>query len=61
MPSDFEMEALKAQALTARTFVIKRMVNGAVLPNKADVTDTVDTQVYYSLADLKKKQWGAKL
>lgn len=57
MPSDFEMEALKAQALTARTFVVKRMINGAVLPNKADVTDTVDTQVYSSLADLKK-QWG---
>lgn len=57
MPSDFEMEALKAQALTARTFVVKRMINGAVLPNKADVTDTVDTQVYFSLADLKK-QWG---
>lgn len=57
MPADFEMEALKAQALTARTFVVKRMISGAVLPNKADVTDTIDTQVYYSLSDLQK-QWG---
>ncbi|MFD3446656.1 stage II sporulation protein D [Microbacteriaceae bacterium 4G12] len=57
MPTNFEMEALKAQALTARTFVVKRMVSGEVLANKANVTDTVDMQVYKSLQELKSS-WG---
>jgi stage II sporulation protein D len=57
MPANFEMEALKAQALTARTFVVKRMLAGEELPNKANVTDTIDNQVYKSDAELKKL-WG---
>lgn len=57
MPANFEMEALKAQALTARTFVVKRMLSEQRLQNKADVTDTVDNQVYKSKAELKE-QWG---
>ncbi|HDX9587185.1 TPA: stage II sporulation protein D [Bacillus pseudomycoides] len=57
MPANFEMEALKAQALTARTFVVKRMLSGQKLQNKADVTDTVENQVYKSKAELKE-QWG---
>ncbi|WP_028401630.1 stage II sporulation protein D [Ectobacillus panaciterrae] len=57
MPANFEMEALKAQALTARTFVIKRMLAGEQLPNKANVTDTVDNQVYKNDTELKKL-WG---
>lgn len=57
MPTNFEMEALKAQALTARTFVVKRMLSEQKLQNKADVTDTVENQVYKSKAELKE-QWG---
>ncbi|MGG0237447.1 stage II sporulation protein D [Bacillus rhizoplanae] len=57
MPANFEMEALKAQALTARTFVVKRMLSGQKLQNKADVTDTVENQVYKSKEELKE-QWG---
>ncbi|MFX3627782.1 MAG: stage II sporulation protein D, partial [Ectobacillus sp.] len=57
MPADFELEALKAQALTARTFVVKRMLKGEALPNKADVTDTVENQVYKNEAELKQL-WG---
>ncbi|MFC5775815.1 stage II sporulation protein D [Ectobacillus antri] len=55
MPADFELEALKAQALTARTFVVKRMLTGA--KNEAHVTDTVDNQVYKNNAELQKL-WG---
>ncbi|UOY91180.1 stage II sporulation protein D [Ectobacillus sp. JY-23] len=55
MPADFELEALKAQALTARTFVVKRMLAGT--GNEAHVTDTVDNQVYKNNAELQKL-WG---
>ena len=44
MPIDFELEALKAQAVAARSYVMKQMERGA---NKEyDVVDTVMNQVY---------------
>ncbi|EDL63090.1 stage II sporulation protein D [Bacillus sp. SG-1] len=59
MPADFEIEALKAQALTARTFIVNQMMNkDANLPEGADVTDTVTHQVYKNIAELQQ-QWGA--
>ena len=58
MPSDFNMEALKAQALTARTFVVTKLKNpSANLPEQAVVTDTIQDQVYKDEAQLKKA-WG---
>lgn len=57
MPASFEIEALKAQALTARTFVVQRMLSGKKQKNNADVTDTVDNQVYKSKEELKQL-WG---
>ncbi|MDF2607928.1 MAG: stage sporulation protein [Bacillales bacterium] len=60
MPADFELEALKAQALTARTFIMKRMKGpqDSNLPGGAIVSDTVDHQVYKNKDELKKI-WGA--
>ncbi len=58
MPSDFNLEALKAQALTARTFVVTKLKNpSANLPDQAVVTDTIQDQVYKDQAQLKKA-WG---
>ncbi|KFN02357.1 stage II sporulation protein D [Bacillus clarus] len=57
MNVSFEVEALKAQALAARTFVVQRMLSGSKKDN-ADVTDTVKDQVYKSKDELKK-QWGS--
>lgn len=59
MPADFELEALKAQALTARTYIVKVLQTkaGSQLPGGANVTDTVNHQVYHSSAELKT-QWG---
>lgn len=56
MPRDFEKEALKAQALTARTYIVNQMLNGnnAELPGGALVTDTENHQVYKSDEELKK-------
>ncbi|WP_019243171.1 MULTISPECIES: stage II sporulation protein D [Bacillus] len=58
MPANFELEALKAQALAARTYIINQMLYGGNNNlNGADVTDTVKYQVYTDDAELKKK-WG---
>ncbi|MBO9130042.1 stage II sporulation protein D [Bacillus sp. 165] len=58
MPADFELEALKAQALTARTFIVKTMLNeqGGV-PDQANISDTINDQVFKNEEELKK-QWG---
>lgn len=57
MPAKFELEALKAQALTARTYYVKQMVGGATtgLPNGAHVTDTTAHQVYLNKEELKRE------
>jgi stage II sporulation protein D len=59
MPAEFELEALKAQALTARTYIVKQMINdqSISLPKGANVTDTVMHQVYHSDEELKQL-WG---
>lgn len=56
MPRDFEKEALKAQALTARTYIVNQMLKGnkPELPGGALVTDTENHQVYKSDEELKK-------
>jgi stage II sporulation protein D len=53
MPANFEPEALRAQAMAARTYIYSRVKN-----KEATVTDTVKDQVYATDAKLKKK-WGA--
>jgi len=60
MPAAFELEALKAQALTARTYIIRHMLSPEKLevPDGALVTDTVQHQVYKSEEELRKI-WGA--
>lgn len=52
MPGEFEPEALKAQALTARTFIVNHMVSQDK-SDKSDVTDTVSDQVYHSKQELR--------
>lgn len=55
MPVSFEVEALKAQAVAARTYVMKRLVNNK--NNDYDIIDTTLNQVYLDNDELKKK-WG---
>ncbi|MGZ7446169.1 stage II sporulation protein D, partial [Paenibacillus sp. TH7-28] len=55
MPADFELAALKAQAIAARTFIVRRLAAGdtsGVPAGDADVTDTVGHQVYLSRSAL---------
>lgn len=59
MPAEFKEEALKAQALTARTYIVKRLLSKDTLgvPKGAQVTDTQIHQVYMSDDELRR-DWG---
>ncbi|MCQ6274636.1 stage II sporulation protein D [Bacillus sp. V3B] len=59
MPADFAKEALKAQSLTARTYIVKQMMSDQKLdlPKDANVADTEFYQVYKSDEELKEI-WG---
>jgi stage II sporulation protein D len=59
MPAEFEIEALKAQSLAARTYIVKQLLskNDPSVPSGSNVTDTVLHQVYYNRQELKKL-WG---
>lgn len=54
IPVTFHDEALKAQAVAARTYVLKKMENNK---GEFDVIDTTANQVYIDNATLKEK-WG---
>lgn len=63
MPAEFESNALTAQAIAARTFIVQRLLNNdksGVLIEGADVTDTVAHQVYISKETLEKEWIGEK-
>lgn len=59
MPANFELPALKAQALAARTYIVHYLLNSPDMniPKGAEVTDTVMNQVYTDDSQLKKL-WG---
>lgn len=51
MPVSFELEALKAQSVASRTYVMKRLGGNG----EYDVVDTVSNQVYLDDNELKEK------
>lgn len=53
MPVTFELEALKAQAVAARSYVMKKMEQNQ--NQEFDVVDTVSNQVYLDEATLKER------
>lgn len=57
MPTSFDLEALKAQAVAARSYVLKKMEQNK--EQDYDVVDTVMNQVYLDDATLKDK-WKDK-
>lgn len=61
MPIDFEIEALKAQAIAARTYAIRRLELGRDEQMEklgADVMDTIRHQVYVSKKELEQRWEG---
>lgn len=57
MPAEFEPEALKAQAVAARTFAAKRISQLPVPDPGYDVDTTVNTQAWIS-EDQMRDKWG---
>lgn len=53
MPANFELEALKAQALAARSYVLKKIEQNN--DQEYDVVDTVMNQVYLDDAKMREK------
>lgn len=52
MPASFEIEALKAQAVCARTYALKKMLGAHEYPRQADLSDDINyCQAYLSPAD----------
>ena len=54
MPAYFEMEALKAQAVTSRTYAMYKINN---TKDNYDVETTIDDQVYITTDEMQEK-WG---
>lgn len=52
MPASFEVEALKAQAVTSRTYALYKKEN---INNNYDVKATIDDQVYITIDEMKEK------
>ena len=57
VPLYFEEEALKAQAVAARTYALKQIENN--IDKEYDVTDDTSSQVYSTNEELKER-WGNK-
>jgi stage II sporulation protein D len=57
MPADFELEALKAQAIAARTYIVRKLFTGtgdAGAGGDYDVTDGETDQVYVPLERMRR-------
>ncbi|TGE36632.1 stage II sporulation protein D [Desulfosporosinus fructosivorans] len=57
MPAEFELEALKAQAVAARTYAAKRLSQSNKAESTYDVDTTVQTQAWLSDTQMRDK-WG---
>lgn len=57
MPASYESEALKAQAVAARTYTVRRMRAGGCSNGGCVCTDSSHCQAYSSKSELQKK-WG---
>ena len=61
MPSSYPLEALKAQAVCARTYAVKQMENPRMEEDiPADVDDSVSYQVYNSQPENDRSRQAAE-
>lgn len=59
MPVTFELEALKAQSLAARTFLVRQMLSESKsnLPDGSDITDNIQFHQVYKNQEELGKEW----
>lgn len=56
MPANFELEALKAQAVCARTYALCKLIDNHPYPKKANLSDDIlSCQAYVSVEDFYKR------
>ncbi len=61
MPASFEFEALKAQAIAARTYTLYKMKDGAIAAHpEADACDDVNCCKAFCTAAQAAEQWGGQ-
>lgn len=60
MPIDFEEEALKSQAIAARTYYFSKREEKCDIAKKGDICDTIHCQVYMNKKE-RKDQWDEKV
>ncbi|KEO83315.1 stage II sporulation protein D [Tumebacillus flagellatus] len=58
MPIAFQDEALKAQAVAARTYIVRRLAAGTKTPEGADVSDDHNDGQAYSTDEKLQQTWG---
>ena len=58
MPANFEKEALKAQAVAARTYLASKKLNSCTLDEGIDICDSTHCQVYTS-KEKRLEKWDA--
>lgn len=66
MPASFELEALKAQAIAARTYLASKRIKNCTKANGADICDSTHCQAYTSKAvrfelwsdDVRDEYWS---
>lgn len=68
MPASFELEALKAQAVCARTYALRKLIEDKEFPEGADLSDDITTcQAYVNAEEFANRhpyqheQWWAKI
>lgn len=60
MPASFAIEALKAQAVCARTYAVNRLVNGRKYRRQADLSDDITCcQAFVNNGDFRKRHPSA--
>lgn len=60
MPSTYPLEALKAQAICARSYAYHHMLNASGLPHGANMNDSTDFQVYNNIQETESTNQAIK-
>lgn len=60
MPSTYPLEALKAQAICARSYAYHYVVNASGLPYEANMNDSTDFQVYNNIQETESTNQAVK-
>lgn len=60
MPADYPLEALKAQAVCARTYAVKQLSGSRIADQGADLDDSVSFQVYNNIGRDKRTDRAVK-